>query len=345
MPPIDIHTHVVPASFPTPAVPGNGVVGWPVMEHDGCGHAKLLISGKPFRTLDEPAWNPRRRAADMTQMGVERQVLSPMPELLSHWLPTEDAARLLRHVNEEIAGMVAVDPSRFVGLGAVPLQDVDLAIAELEIVVRGLGLAGVEIGPNVNGVPIGAACFEPFFARAEELGAAVFVHALRAAGTDRLVGPPLLENIVAYPCEIALAIASMITGGTLARHPALRIAFSHGGGAFALVLARMEHAWPVVAGALDPAVTETPRAYAQRAYYDTAVFDAGALRFLAETFGEDRLLVGTDYPFAAHERDPLGLLRRAGLGESAVAAITTDNALRFLGLEERGGRTCRASRN
>ena len=344
MPPIDIHTHVVPASFPA-RMGGASDLAWPSMDHDGCSHARLVIAGKVFRTLDEPAWNPRRRVEHMAAMGVERQVLSPMPELLSYWLPAGDAARLLRHVNEEIAGMVAVDPRRFAGLGAVPLQDVDAAIEELDFVVRRVGLAGVEIGTNVNGVPIGAARFEPFFARAEELGAAVFVHALRAAGTERLVGPALLENIVAFPCEVSFAIASMITGGTLARHPGLRIAFSHGGGAFALVLARMEHTWPVIAGALDPSVTESPRTYARRAYYDTAVFDARVLGFLAETFGEDRLLVGTDYPFAAHERDPLALLRKAGLGEGAEAAITHDNALRFLGLEEKGERSCRASRN
>jgi aminocarboxymuconate-semialdehyde decarboxylase len=137
---------------------------------------------------------------------------------------------------------------------------------------------------------------------------------------------------VGFPCEVALAAASMITGGTLARHPGLRMAFSHGGGAFALVLARMEHTWHKVAQ-MKEILAEPPSVYARRLYYDTAVFRPEALRFLVETFGEDRMLIGTDYPFGSHETDPLGLLRRTGLRDGALSAIGTDNAKRFLALQ------------
>src|SRR6185503_16783858 len=113
------------------------------------------------------------------------------------------------------------------GLGAVPLQDTDAAIRELEY-CRSLKFAGVEIASHVNGVSIGDARFEPFFAEAEKAGAAIFVHALRPAGQDRIVGA-FIEQAVCFPGDIGLACASMITGGIAERHPKLRIAFSHGG--------------------------------------------------------------------------------------------------------------------
>ncbi len=327
---IDIHTHIVPEHFPgyrgkTPDI------AWPSMDHDGCGHAKVMISGKNFRTVGEGAWNTGIRRTDMDAMKVQRQVLSPMPELLSHWLPAADAQVLLRHVNEQIAGMVATDPKRFSGLGAVPLQDVDMAGRELEHAVKVLGLSGVEIAPNVNGVPMGDARFEPFFAAAEKMGAAIFMHALRPAGIDRLVGPPILEQIVAFPCEIALGIASLMTGGMLERYPDVRIACSHGGGAFALVLARMQGTWKNLE-ALQKAMPQQPSVYARRLYYDTCVFDPKVLRFLMDSFGDERLIIGTDYPFGIYERDPVGMLARAGLDTRQLELLTSANAKRFLGL-------------
>jgi aminocarboxymuconate-semialdehyde decarboxylase len=205
------------------------------------------------------------------------------------------------------------------------------AIRELRNLVESFGLRAVEIGSNVNGVSVGAACFEPFFEAAADLDVAVFVHALRAAGTERLIGPPILEPIVAFPGEIALAIAGLITGGILVRHPRLRVAFSHGGGGFALSLARMEHFWRELPRFRD-LLSESPRTTAQRAFYDLAVFDASVIRMLIGSFGLGQLLIGSDYPFGAYERAPLELLRQAGLGEAALAAVAQTNALRYLGI-------------
>jgi aminocarboxymuconate-semialdehyde decarboxylase len=101
----------------------------------------------------------------------------------------------------------------------VPLQDIDLAIRELEYVVKTLGFAGVEVGSNINGVPIGAAAFDPFFEACEALGAAVFVHAIRPAGMERLVGPPPLQQVLGYPGDVGLAAASVITSNLLVRRP------------------------------------------------------------------------------------------------------------------------------
>jgi aminocarboxymuconate-semialdehyde decarboxylase len=182
----------------------------------------------------------------------------------------------------------------------------------------------------VNGVSIGDARFEPFFAAAEKMGAAIFVHALRPAGQDRIVGP-FAEQAVCFPGDIALAAASMITGGIGARHPKLRIAFSHGGGALGVLLPRLVHAWKVTPKAKE-GLSESPETTARRFFYDALVFGTQATRFVIDSFGSSQICVGSDYPYAMADKDPLGTLEKAGLDASVLAAIRSGNARRFLGL-------------
>jgi aminocarboxymuconate-semialdehyde decarboxylase len=326
---IDIHNHIVPENFPAYAGKGRDVP-WPSMAEAHACHRHVMISGKVYRTVSDGSWSVPRRIEAMGEMRVARQVLSPMPELLSYWLPLEDAQVLIRYLNEQIAGMVALAPDRFTGLGAVPLQDMDSALRELEFVLKSLKFAGVEIASHVNGVSIGDARFEPFFAAAEKMGAAIFVHALRPAGQDRIVGP-FAEQAVCFPGDIALAAASMITGGIGARHPNLRIAFSHGGGALGMLLPRLVHAWQVTPKAKE-ALVESPAATARRFFYDALVFEPKAVRFVIDSFGSSQVCVGSDYPYAMADKDPLATLEKAGLDASVLAAIRAGNARRFLGL-------------
>jgi aminocarboxymuconate-semialdehyde decarboxylase len=327
---IDIHTHVVPEQFPRYAGK-NADLPWPVMAEARACHKHVMISGKLYRTVSDGCWSVPRRIGEMSAMRVARQALSPMPELLSYWLPLEDAAALIRYLNETIAAMVAQAPERFIGLGCVPLQDTGRAIEELEYLLGPLGMRGVEIAGHVNGASIGEARFAPFFEAAEQLGAAIFVHALRPAGQERVVGP-YSEQAVCFPGEIALAAASLITGGIAARHPRLRIAFSHGGGALPILMHRLTHAWKVLPKARE-ALPEPPAAYARRFYYDALVFDPAATRFLVESYGASQVLLGSDYPFEMGDADPLGSLERADLTAEQLAAIATHNPLRFLGLD------------
>jgi len=326
---IDIHTHIVPERFPEYAGSGTNVP-WPSMADAHACHKHVMISGKVYRTVSDGSWSVPRRIEAMGEMRVARQVLSPMPELLSYWLPLGDAKVLIRYLNDEIAAMVQRAPERFIGLGAVPLQDVESAIRELEYAVGTLRFAGVEIASHVNGVSIGDARFEPFFAAVVRLGAAVFVHALRPAGLERVVGA-FPEQAVCFPGDIALAAASMITGGIAARHPDLRIAFSHGGGGLSLLLPRLDRAWQAIPKAKE-SLAESPIAYARRFYYDALVFDPASVRFLASAYGASQLVVGSDYPYAMGDPDPVGTLEKAGFEPEVFEAITSNNARRFLGL-------------
>jgi aminocarboxymuconate-semialdehyde decarboxylase len=327
---IDVHAHVIPHDFPRYL--GNALpADWPSMAPAQACHRHVMISGKVYRTVSERAWNPSRRIEDMDPMGLSHQAISPMPELLSYWMAPGPAAQLLRYLNEQIAEMAALSGGRLVGMGAVPLQDLGLALAELDYIVDKLGFRAIEIGSNINGKPPGAPEFAPFFEACAEKDIAVFVHALKPAGTERLVGPANLLQALAYPTDVGLAAASVLTSNLIVRHPALRMAFSHGGGTLAMLLPRLEQARKVFP-ALADAMPSSPSEQARSLYYDTLVFDPATLNHLLALFGASQLMIGTDYPFAFHDAHPVDSIAAAVADAGVRAALVTDNAARFLGL-------------
>ncbi len=329
---IDVHTHVVPLDFP--AYLGRHVgARWPTMVDAKPCHRHVMLQGKVYRTVSHQAWDGNVRAEDMARTSVDRQVLSPMPELLSYWLEGEDGAVMCQFLNESIAGMVADAPDRFHGLGAVPLQDVDRAIATLDHACHVLKLSGVEIGSNINGVSIGDARFRPFFEAAAAWGAAIFVHPMRPAGMDRMVGPPLFEQALGFPGEIGLAAVSMITGGTLAALPDLRIAFSHGGGSLQVLIPRLQQVWECRADVRE-ALAEAPRDAARRMYYDDLLYDATAIEALIRLAGPTQVMVGTDYPFAIMDREPMARVNELSVDDETKQLLRSGNARRWLGLEQ-----------
>ncbi|MCQ4158616.1 amidohydrolase [Roseomonas sp. GC11] len=325
--PIDLHSHVVPGAFPARA---GAPAGWPAMAPAGPGQRHVMIDGRIYRTVGERCWDVPARLAWMAARGLARQAICPMPELFSYWLPAEPAAELVAFINDDIARMVGEAEGRLIGLGAVPLQAMDLALAELRR-LRALGFAGVEIGSNVNGASVAGPDFEPFFAAAAALGMAVLVHPVRPTGMDRVVGGEKLEQALGYPSEIGLAGAAFVTSGLLARHPALRLCLSHGGGTLAALLPRLEQACRTFP-ALGESLPDSPTALARRLYLDTLVFDAPLLRLLLEGFGAERLMLGTDAPFAFREDDPVGRLTALLPPGAAREAILAGTARHFLGL-------------
>jgi aminocarboxymuconate-semialdehyde decarboxylase len=329
---IDVHAHVVPAAFPRymgAAVPAD----WPSMADAKPCHKHVMMAGRVYRTVSDRCWDVEKRISDMEEMGLGVQAISPMPELLSYWMEPGPAEDLLRYINDQMAEMVGHSAGRLVALGAVPLQDLDRAIAELRRLKHELGFAGIEIGSNVNGKPIGSPDFDAFFAEIEALDMAVFVHALRPSGIDRLVGPAQLQQVLAYPTDIGLAAASVITSNLLLRRPGLRMAFSHGGGTLGLLLPRLQEGYQVFP-VLQESILEAPIAQARRLYYDALVYDDATLLHLIAKFGETQIMLGTDYPFAFHDRTPVARATSAIPDETTRILVVRDNARRFLGLGE-----------
>ena len=327
---VDVHAHVIPHDFPA-YLGGSAPAGWPAMAPAHACHRQVMIDGKNYRTVSDKCWSPSKRLADFNEMGLGLQAISPMPELLSYWLPAQDGAQLVRYLNEQIALMVSESSGALVGLGAVPLQDMDMALKELDHLKNRLGFAGVEIGSNINGVPIGDARLDPFFEACAAMGMAVFVHALRPTGMDRLVGPAALQQVLAYPTDVGLAAASVLTGNLMLRHPTLRIAFSHGGGTLAMLLPRLEQAMSVFP-ALRERVARSPTEQARSFYFDSLVFDMPTLQHLVQLFGDTQLMIGTDYPFNFHEARPVQRIVQAGFDPRVTQQLIQTNGLRFLGL-------------
>ncbi len=324
---IDLHAHVIPAEFPA-------AEGWPTMEPAGGDGERLFVSG-PVRYTAQRAWfDAEQRLAAMAASGVTAEVVSPFPPLLNYRLAAHSGRDLARWVNDSIAGLCQARPGRFFGLGTVPLQDPDLAAAELTEVAQA-GLAGVEIGSTIDGASLADDRFAGFFAEAERLRTPIFVHATGHPDTTGRV-PAAAVPSFGMMTEITLAAAAIITGGVAEKHPDLRLAFSHGAGGFPLMLPRANwfwgRTWNEEPGGRPPG-QPSPAAYARRFFYDALVFDRRALRYLIDMIGPGQLLVGSDFPAMPREEPAGRTLRSMDLPRSVLNQITWDNCFRFLGID------------
>jgi aminocarboxymuconate-semialdehyde decarboxylase len=320
---LDAHTHVLPPELPR----------WsPVrLERVGDCKARLLREdGTVFREIESNCWDPDLRLQQCEAAGVGVQVLSTVPVLFAYHLDPQRGADLARLLNDHLASLCAAHSRRFVGLGTLPMQAPDLAVRELDRCVGQLGLAGVEIGSHVRDWNLSDAALFPVFARAEELGAAVFVHPWDMMGEAKM-RKYWLPWLVGMPAEVSLAICSLIFGGVLERLPRLRVLFAHGGGAFPGTLGRIEHGFfarPDLVAADNP---HPPSRYLQRIYVDSLVHDARALRFVLDLLGPERVALGSDYPFPLGEAKPGALIDSLDLPAPARQRLRSGTALEWLG--------------
>jgi aminocarboxymuconate-semialdehyde decarboxylase len=319
---IDVHTHFVPETMPSGA--GRNSL-WPSIEHRERNNAAVIVGGKVFRVIDSRSWDAGRRLQDMQSDDVDVQVVSPMPELLSHWYPAEDADVLSDHINRAIAQLCSAHPQNFIGIGMAPVQDPALAARRMAD-IKALGLCGIEIGTHINGVALGDPRMHELYAAAEEADLAIMIHPLHPSGMERMAGRPELAAVAAFPLETALAATSLLTHAVTERFPQLRILLSHGGGALPWILPRLKHA-RALGPPLQDLFARDPGEMAKSFYYDTILYDRPALRFLAESVGTDHIVVGSDYPFSIKQDRPAQFAEQAlGIGRETFAA----NAARFL---------------
>jgi aminocarboxymuconate-semialdehyde decarboxylase len=268
-------------------------------------HAHVIVGdAAPPPSATGEFSDPERILAAADRAGIDHVVLSPWVRLLEG-----DAA-------QQNDALLALRGDRISVLGAVPLDDPPRA-AE---VVR--GLPGVEVPASVDGVYLGDDRFEPFWAAAEETGAAVFVHP-----TTRAFDWPdyYLWNTVGNPFETTITAAQMVMAGVMERHPRLRVVLAHGGGALPWLRGRLRHAHEAIAAA-QTRLREPPEASIRRFYFDTVTHDPAVLRALAEFAGADHIVLGTDHPFDMGDPDPVATVRRAGLDPDALG----ETAMRLL---------------
>jgi aminocarboxymuconate-semialdehyde decarboxylase len=257
------------------------------------------------------------RLKDMDRMGVDIQAVAPAPYHYFYFTEPAYGAELAREVNEGIANVVAQHPDRFVGMGSVPLQNAELAVQELEYCVKKLGLRGVEINTNVNGLNLTdpSLGLEKFFAKANELGTVIFMHPLGYTQGDRLRNH-YFNNVIGNPLETTVAVSHLIFDGVVARHPKIKFLAAHGGGFLAHYWARMDHAWRARPDTRT-VIKKKPSSYLEKFYFDSITFDPRMLKQLIDRYGADHVMLGTDYPYDMGEDDPRGLI--AGVSRLSAA--------------------------
>ncbi len=298
------------------------------LEHQGC-QACMMKGDRVFRKIDSNCFRAEDRFRDMERMGIDKQVLSTIPVLFNYWAKPTDALETARFFNDHIAQTVLENPERFIGLGTVPLQDPERSIGELQRCVKELGLAGVEIGTNVNGLNLSDPRFRPFFAEAERLGAALFIHPWEMMGENQM-HEYWLPWLVGMPAETTRVICSLIFGGVWEAFPNLRVAFAHGGGSFAYTLGRIRHGFAARPDLVAKDNSISPEKYLGKFWVDNLVHDPKAFSFLLETVGTDAVCLGSDYPFPLGEENPLSTLDPALLPQDVIEKIRSGNALRWL---------------
>jgi len=313
---LDVHAHFVPPRAIEEARRRPDAFGVGV-ETLSDGRARLAFPGSGWtRPMLPKLVELRERRRGMAAGGVGQQLLAPWMDVVGYALAPETGRRWSRLLNTALAEALAEDGSgAFAGVATVPLQDPAAAAAELEHAVGALGLAGVQIGTNVLGAPLGAAGLDPFWAAAVAARTPVILHPWHVAGEDRLGAHGLLQ-LLGYPFDTTLAAASLVLDGVADRFPDLAVILVHGGGFFPYQAGRLERGHRLQKGP-----GRAPRDALGWFYYDTITHWAPPLRYLAEVAGADRLLLGSDYPFDVGDPDPVGSVRGAGLGAPAERAI------------------------
>jgi aminocarboxymuconate-semialdehyde decarboxylase len=272
------------------------------------------------------------RLADMDVAGIDVQALSLSPYQLFHWADGELGLRAFRIINDDLADLVRAHPDRFLGLGAVPLQDPTAAIQELRRCADDLGFRGIEMATHIEGEELSSPRFEPFWEEVENLGMVVFVHPTGFTEPKRFTDHYFL-NTIGHPLEETICAGRLIFDGVMERHPGLKFVFAHGGGFLPAYAGRFDHAYQARED-VRHGLPRLPSEYLSGFFFDTMVFEPDQLGFLIEKYGSDHILLGTDYPYDMGEADPLGLLNKvSGLSPEDMDLIVGGNAARLLGIE------------
>jgi len=313
---IDFHTHFIDRSMEIVELPKC------VTLRRAGAQGQLFRDGALYRVIDERSWDIDRRIADMDAERIGRQVLSPIPVSYSYDAAPADAAAHAARQNDALAEVVRRRPDRFSALATVPLQDVDLAVSELQRAMRDLALSGIEIGTTAGGRELDDPGLEPFWEACEALDAIVFIHPESAPGFDRLRRRMMVIS-TGYPSETGIAGAMLVTSGLLERRK-LRIVLAHAGGTLPWMLPRLDRLWEITPDL--QAATRRPSEIARLLYCDTLTFDRTNLALVLERFDPGHVVVGSDYPFTIREI-PAGAVTA---GAPHVQALRFDNAQRLL---------------
>jgi aminocarboxymuconate-semialdehyde decarboxylase len=325
---IDIHTHIMPEKIPN-WFDKFGYGDFIHLDHHKPCCARMMKGDKFFREIESNCWEPKDRIIDMSATDVDIQVLSTIPVLFNYWAKPAEGLETSRFFNDHICSCVTHYPDKFIGLGTVPLQDIDMAIKEMERCVNELKMPGIEIGSNINQLNLSDQKFDPFWEAAQELNCSIFIHPWEMMGENEMM-KYWLPWLVGMPAETARAICSLIFGGVMEKYPNLKFAFAHGGGSFPATVGRVEHGWKVRPDlcAIDNPIN--PRDYLGKFWVDSLVHDEVSFDVLMKTVGEDKICVGSDYPFPLGEHRPGELVESMDIPVEIKQKMMFENAMNWL---------------
>jgi aminocarboxymuconate-semialdehyde decarboxylase len=275
------------------------------------------------------------RIGDMDAQGIDVEALSINP----FWYRAERdlAAQVVKVQNESLAELCATHPDRFVAFASLALQYPDLAVQQLEDGVRKLGLRGAAIGCNVSGEDFSSPKFHPVWAKAEELGAVLFIHPQSTPElAKRFKGNGWLSNTVGNPLDTTIALSHLIFEGTLDRFPGLKICAAHGGGYLPSYAPRSDVSCSVAPEQCNPEIKlrKKPTEYLRDLYFDSLVFTPEALRHLAAEVGTSQIVLGTDHPVPWQDKGVDHILNTPSLSDAEKIAILGGNAAKLLGIRQ-----------
>ncbi|MFM7155340.1 MAG: amidohydrolase family protein [Bacteroidota bacterium] len=324
---IDMHTHILPEKLPNFAEKF-GYGDFIHLVHEREGFANMMKGGVFFREIAKNCWDPEVRIREYELFRTSVQIVCTIPVMFSYWAKPEDCLDLSMFLNDHLAGIADDYPERYIALGTVPMQDTDLAITELQR-LKELDFPGVQIGSNINGQNLSEPRFFPFFEACQELDMAVFIHPWEMMGEGDMK-KYWLPWLVGMPAETARAACSLIFGGVLERLPRLRVCFAHAGGSLVPTIGRIEHGFncrPDLVAIDNPV---TPRHYLNKIWYDSATHDPQLLRYILEVVGDDRVCLGTDYPFPLGDLEIGAFIEQMELPAETVERIFYKNTIAWL---------------
>ncbi|MFE6406619.1 amidohydrolase family protein [Streptomyces sp. NPDC057837] len=326
-PTIDVHAHVLLPEVEALVAGLPGLAEAKALDARRNGPAALAVSGPMVRERIPKLTDPTVRLAAMDAQGVDVQLVSPSPSHYHYWADEDTAEKVYRLANEATAAHCRAAPGRLRGLGLAPLQHPDHAVRALDHALD-QELLGVEISSHAPGRELSDPAYEPFWSRAEQTGAIVFLHPFGCTLDERL-DRWYLSNTVGQPVENAVALSHLIFSGVLDRHPGLTLIAAHGGGYLPTHIGRSDHAWSARSDA-GAGCAHLPSSYLERLYFDSLVHDPHVLRELVRVAGAGRVLLGSDFPFDMGAEDPVGALRAAGLSDADFHAVSGGNASALL---------------
>ncbi len=302
----------------------------------------LKMGGPSMRPDLHMASTAAQRLGVMDEQGIDMQVLSINP--FWYGANRDVAEKLIQVQNEKLAEACAAHPDRFLALASVALQHPDLAAKQLEEGVKKYGLRGAAIGGSVEGLELSDPKFHPFWAKAEQMGALVFIHpqgnTVHRDIAARTKGNGYLDNVIGNPLETTIALSHLIFEGTLDRFPGIKICAAHAGGFLPSYAGRSDRgclARPdLCPGGTHGTLKKKPTEYLRQMYYDTMVFSPEGVRHLAAEVGADKLMIGTDYPYPWTSTAVEEVMATPGFSDAEKIAILGGTAEKLLRIGARG---------